>query len=414
VKAFTLALLLAGIVVPSDVDGAGPRGSAVAVMADPSSRAVPDAPQDDRPYRRSSPEPLEFRGAGREKPEPDVDEVVLGWFGPGDPGHPDFGDYWRGAVLAREQENAAGGYHGKPFRLEPAWSESPWKAGVVGVARLVNERGAWAVIGGVDGTTTHLAVQLALKGFFLLLSPGSTDVTADDANVPWLFSLSPSDAPVSLAIADAVSEASSGRPFAVVASTDHDAHAALVSVRRALAAKRLSAAGVVEFATAEPDFPGLAGRLLRAGAQVVVVLAPSTVAGRLVAAIRETGWTGTIVGGATLGRAAFARAAGTAADGVVAWVPAGAGPGAKAFAAAFAARWGDPPDEAACRGYDAVRLVAAAVRRAGLNRVRIRDTLRGLSPSPGACGRVRWNARGRNDDLVRPARWAAGRLVPVD
>jgi branched-chain amino acid transport system substrate-binding protein len=426
VKALALALVLVGPVILRDSGQPGPEGSAVilrdagqagpegSATADPSPRGRTDAAQDDEPYKKASPEPLEFRGPGRERPEPDVDEVVLGWFGPGDPGHPDFGDDWRGAVLALEQENAAGGYHGKPFRIEPAWSESPWKAGVVGVARLVNEGGAWAVIGGVDGTTTHLAVQLALKSNFLLLSPGSTDVTADDANVPWLFSLSPSDEPVSVAMADAVSEATSGGPFVVAASTDHDAHSALVWVRRALASKRLAPASVVEFATVEPDFAGLADRVLRERPRVLVVLAPATVAGRFVAAVREAGWTGTIVGGATVGRAAFARAAGAAADGVVAWVPADARAGGEAFAAAFQSRWGEPPDQAACHGYDAVRLVAAAVRQTGLNRARMRDAIRELSPWAGSCGRVRWNARGRNDDRVRPARWAAGRLVPVD
>jgi ABC-type branched-subunit amino acid transport system substrate-binding protein len=87
----------------------------------------------------------------------------LGWFGPGDPDHPEFGEFWRGATLALEQVNAAGGCRGRPFRLVPSWSASPWSAAVVDVARTVHERGAWAVIGGVDGTTTHLAVQLALK-----------------------------------------------------------------------------------------------------------------------------------------------------------------------------------------------------------------------------------------------------------
>jgi len=394
VKALALALLSGAVVL-------GPAGA-------------PGRDQDE-PYKKASAEPLDFRGPGREKPEPEVDEVLLGWFGPGDPSHPDFGDYWRGAVLALGQENAAGGYKGKPFRLEPAWSESPWKAGVVDVSRLVNQRGAWAVIGGVDGTTTHLAVQLALKSYFLLLSPGSTDVTADDANVPWLFSLSPSDPAIAGPLADVVAARAEAGPFVVAASTDHDAHAALAWVRRALAAKRLSPASVVEFATAEPDFLGLAAGVLQEHPRVLVVLAPSTLAGRLVAAVRAAGWTGTIVGGATLGRAAFARSAGAAADGVLAWVRVGAaGPGATGFAAAFAGRWGDPPDEAACRGYDAVRLVAAAVRRAGLNRARIRDAIRDLSPWPGACGEVRWNARGRNEDLVRPARWTGGRLIPAD
>ena len=152
--------------------------------------------------------PLEFRGPGRDAPEPDVKEVVLGFFGPGEADHPEYGEFWRGATLALEQENAAGGYRGKPFRLEAAWSESPWAAGILDVTRLVYDGGAWAVIGGVDGTTTHLAVQLALKSYFLLLSPGSTDVTADRANVPWLFSLPPSDARIAPVLAEAVAAAS--------------------------------------------------------------------------------------------------------------------------------------------------------------------------------------------------------------
>jgi branched-chain amino acid transport system substrate-binding protein len=410
VRSLALALLVVGTVSLGPADSPGCDGDA----GGPSGPVQAEVPRGAEPYKKASPEPLEFRGAGREEPEPDVDEVVLGWFGPGDPGHPEFGDYWRGALIALDEENAAGGYRGKPFRLEPAWSEIPWKAGVVDVARLVNERGAWAVIGGVDGTTTHLAVQLALKSHFLLLSPGSTDVTADDANVPWLFSLAPSDEAVSPAVADAVSGSASGGPFVVVASTDHDAHAALVSVRRALAAKRLSPASVVEFATADPDFPALAGRLLQERPIVLVVVAPSTVAGHVVAAVRGAGFAGTIVGGATLGRSAFARSAGAAADDVRAWAPADAGTGWGAFASGFDKRWGEPPDASAARGYDAVKLVAAAVRRAGLNRARIRDAIRELSPWPGVSGRVRWNARGRNDDPVRPARWTGGRLVPVD
>ena len=193
--------------------GARPcRATRIAVPADSSGPGQTEVPRNDKdkPYKQPSPEPLDFRGPGREEPEPDVDEVVLGWFGPGDPDHPDFGDLWRGATLALEQENAAGGYRGKPFRILPAWSENPWKAGIVDLTRLVYDRGAWAVIGGVDGTTTHLAVQIALKSHFLLLSPGSTDASADHANVPWLFSLPPSDERIAPVLADAIARAAAG------------------------------------------------------------------------------------------------------------------------------------------------------------------------------------------------------------
>jgi len=367
----------------------------------------PAAPE---PYKRTGDQPLDFRGPGREEPEPDVDEVVLGWFGPGEPDHPDFGDLWRGATLALAQENAAGGHHGKPFRLVPAWSASPWKAGIADLTRVVYDQHAWAVIGGVDGTTTHLAVQIALKSHFLLLSPGGTDVSADHANVPWLFSLPPSDEHIAPVLAEAIGANATGG-FVIVASTDHDSHAMLVALRRALGERRLAPAAVVEFAPLEADLPALAGRLKHEGPRLMVVLVPSTLAGRLVAAIRRSGYGGTIVGSAPAARSAFRRAAGAMAEGVIVPLVAESGPAWETFALAYETRWGQPPDEAAAHGYDAVRLVAAAVRDAGLNRVRIRDAVRSLAPWSGASGRVGWNALGRNDRPVVVGRWQDGRTV---
>ena len=380
----------------------------------PSASVSPgSSPQDPPvPYKPPSQVPLDFRGPGRDEPEPELSEVVLGWFGPGDPAHPEFGDFWRGAVVALEQENAAGGYRGKPFRLLPAWSESPWKAGIADLTRLVYDRHAWAVIGGVDGTTTHLAVQVALKSRFLLLSPGSTDASADHANVPWLFSLPPSDARIALALAEATAKAAAGGSVAVVAATDHDSHAALVALRRALGERRIALAALVEFAPApaSDDLPSLARSLLRGGPRVVVVLAPSLAAGRLVVAIRAAGYGGTIVGGAPAARTAFGRAAGEAAEGVIAPLLVEPGPAWEAVAQAYAERWGEPPDGAAAHSYDAVRLVAAAVREAGLNRARIRDAVRSLVPGSGVSGRVTWSPLGRNEGPLAIGAWKGGRL----
>lgn len=386
-------------------------GASLFVCPQPARGAWGAKPQDPSvPFKPPSQVPLDFRGPGREEPEPDVAEVVLGWFGPGDPAHPEFGDFWRGAVLALEEENATGGYRGKPFRLLPAWSESPWKAGIADLARLVYDRHAWAVIGGVDGATTHLAVQVALKSRFLLLSPGSTDASADHANVPWLFSLPPSDERIAPVLVEAIVKAAAGGPVAMVAATDHDSHAALVALRRALGARRVALAALVEFAPAPDDLPAVARRLLQGSPRVVVVLASSLAAGRLVVAIRGAGYEGTIVGGAPAARTAFGRAAGEEVEGVIAPLLVEPGPTSEAWGQAYAKRWGEPPDEAAAHGYDAVRLVVAAVREAGLNRARIRDAVRFLAPRSGATGPVTWSPLGRNERPPALGAWKGGRL----
>ena len=134
----------------------------------------------------------------------------------------------------------------------------------------------------------------------------------------------------------------------------------------------------------------------------MLVLAGSGAAGRLVAALRRAGFAGTIVGGAPLARERVPARRGRRGDGRAG--PAsrsGAGPAADAFARSYARRWGEAPDEAALRSYDAVRLVVAAVRRAGLNRARDpgrRARARALGRAPGAS--FDWDARGRNQQPV--------------
>ncbi|MHC4741697.1 MAG: hypothetical protein ACYS8Z_07290, partial [Planctomycetota bacterium] len=44
-----------------------------------------------------------------QRPEPDVEEVLIGYFGPTDPCHVRGGDMWRAACLAVEEANRAGG-----------------------------------------------------------------------------------------------------------------------------------------------------------------------------------------------------------------------------------------------------------------------------------------------------------------
>jgi len=383
----------------------------VLAAGDATGQEVP-APEEPAPWRPGEREPVDFRGPGRDAPEPDVAEVVLGWFGPAEPDHPEGGDFWRGATLALDEVNRAGGYEGKPFRLLAAWSDSPWAAGIVDVTRLVYDREVWALLGAISGASTHLAEQVALKSWVSLVSAGSTDDTTNEGHVPWLFSCLPSDVVQAPVLVDALEAAGAGEDFVVAAAAEHDAHAALVVMQRELAARRLTPRIVVEFDTTDLEAPDLARRLVEHGPQAVLLLAPAGPAGRVVVALRRAGFRGTVLGGATLARNAFVRAAGSAAEGVV--VPRLWEPSAKwdRFTRAYEESWGEPPDYAAGQAYDSVRLVADAVRRAGLNRARIRDALRNLSPWTGVTGVVRWDAVGRNGRPVGIARWAGGRLVP--
>ena len=124
--------------------------------------------------------PLEYAGPGREIPEPEnVAEVRIGYFGPDDPAHPEAGDLWCAASLAIEEANGEGGYQGRPFRLIARWSEDPWTGGAAHLTRMVYEDRVWAIVGGIDSASTHLAEQITTKAWLPLLCASSSDRTAN-------------------------------------------------------------------------------------------------------------------------------------------------------------------------------------------------------------------------------------------
>jgi branched-chain amino acid transport system substrate-binding protein len=356
----------------------------------------------------------EYVGPGREVPPPEgLTEVRIAWFGPADEDHSDWGDAWRGATIAIEEANAGGGHQGLPFRLLGAWSDSPWGSGVADLARLVQGQDVWAVVGGVDGATTHLAEQIVAKAHLPLVSPGNTDKSVNLTNVPWVFTCLPTDDAQAAAVGTAMIETLGSTPFATLATTDHDARAALGEFRAVLSRSRRAPVLHVDAQVGAGAVAAIeaASRIAKTPARAVLLIAPAREAARLAAALRRAGFDGSIYGGASLARRSFLAEAGSAAEGAV--VPLLYEPSSRwdAFAAAFVRRFGVVPDFLAGQTYDAVGLTIDAIRTAGLNRARILDALGTVSPWNGAAGTIAWDRTGRNTRPVRVAFVRAGRLV---
>jgi len=441
-----------------------------ATAGDPAPPAVPpaEAPEEAprTPYLDRRAEPMEYPGPGRDDLAPeDLTEVRIGWFGPSEPADPDTGDFWAGALLAVEEINKEGGISGLPVRLVPGWSESPWAGGVNRVVRMAYEDHVWAIVGSIDGAATHLAEQVVAKALVPLVSPGSTDKTVSFAGVPWMFTLLPGDDVQAAALAGWVSRQSRPRPVTLISATDHDSRAAAAEFRTAFSRAGIPFTADLQCAPDAADAAGVADQVLSLGGvpahtgsrsepdtrdggaaaspppsravtadnlhipcgpATVVILASPRASGRIASALRAAGYRGTILGGSNLARRAFIETAGAAdaatlasahdpTDGVV--FPLVHDPGSvrwDRFAQTFASRYSREPDFTAGAAYDAVRLTAEAARRAGLNRTRILDALRALSPWPGITGEIRFDNLGRN---IRPARLGTirqGKAVSLD
>jgi branched-chain amino acid transport system substrate-binding protein len=329
------------------------------------------------------------RSSAQEIPS-DLREVRIGYFGPDDPDHPIGGAIWKGTTLAVEESNAAGGYEGRPFRLVQDWDENPWSGGAASVVRMVYQENVWAVIGGIDGTSTHLAEQVVAKARLALIDPASTDRTVNSANVPWLFSCMPDDGVLMAAIGDALLASRGRDSFILASATDHDSRIMAEAFLSIVHRERSGPQRHLEFQSESYRLPGLAKQIAESGAEAVVVLAGASDSVALVRELRAAGAESVIFGGPSLGRDLASK-----------------------FGERFEARWSVAPDYAAYHAYDSTRLLVAAIRRAGLNRAQIRAALAELSPWKGVSGTIRWDEIGRNSRGARLAVIRNGQVLAV-
>lgn len=384
--------------------------------------ATPGRPEPHFDYRRHL---VEYAGPGPEEvPEIGTPEVRIGWFGPADPAHPTGGAMWEGALLAIEERNARGGAGGRPFRLLPKWSENPWGTGIQGVAELVFRERVCVVLGAPDSASAHLVEQIVAKAHVPFVNAVATEKSLNYVNLPWIFSLPPADPEIAAAIARELASSLEDAPedvgerrLALVSTDDHDSRQLARDILSAFGRTRAFPGRHAQLRAGEPDLAQALAPLVEWGPTTVLVLAGPLDSARIAQALRETG--ARLVFGPQAGRRAFLeelrsedRADGPGAQpGLgaepertappirgsfpVLWAADSAGEGARAFAARFRERFGRDPDYAAAYAYDAVNLVAAAVERAGLHRVRIRDALRELTPFAGVTGTIEWDPTAR-------------------
>jgi len=331
-------------------------------------------------------------------------EIRIAYFGPAEPEHPLGGSVWQGVALAAE-ENVAG----PPVRLIAIWDENPWTGGAGKLAKLIYQERTVALIGGIDGTSTHLAEQIVAKALLPQVDPASTDRTVNAAFVPWIFSVMPDDRNLMRVLVDGVLAGPGRQSALLISSTDHDSR--IMRREFFLAAdRRLRLRRAVEFSSAAT----VAAAIRDLEAEAVIVLAGPVDSAAAVRELRRLRGGLTIYCGPAAGSRTFLELAGEAAEGVLFPDPLEPSERAQDFARRFAARWGEPPDYLASHAYDAAALLIEAVRRAGPDREAIRDALRALSPWSGVSGRIEWDKLGRNTRKGRLSMIQNGRPQPYN
>ena len=390
------------------------------------------APDDLRPFSKFTvpyfeyyQDVVEYNGAARDLPDPDLkdlSEIRIGFLAPLYD-HPDavFGNRMlHGASMAIDDANAAGGYGGKPFRLITHNDYDNWQmssAATVGVSkdpaiwgaasndavRMVYDDKVWAMFGSISSESTHIALRLTLKAETPLVNSASTDPTIPETIIPWYFTDLQDDREQGYTLARHIYTELGLKRVAILRVNDRYGRFGVMKFRDA--SRRLGHPVVIEqkFLRGDTDFRHQLQVIEDSRVDGIVLWTDVGLAAMILKQMHELGMKQRVFG-------SHRTISGTASDELIKL----AGPAAENFEAVFPydptrtdtrwvefnaryeARFHEKPDHFASLAYDQMQILLGAICRAGLNKGRIRDSLTGTERFKGVTGDMVFDPNNKN------------------
>jgi branched-chain amino acid transport system substrate-binding protein len=314
----------------------------------------------------------------------------------------------RAAELAVQEINDAGGIDGRKLMLEIKDDGGNPEQAITVAQELRDDPRVVAVVGHVNSSTTLKAssVYNDPRGGVAAVSPTASSPELTQAG-PWTFRVSPSDLAYGPALAE-FGRARGYRRAAILYANDEYGR----GVSRSFASAFVRQGGQV-VGTDPYDAETVAGtgspepylrRALGRGMDALFIAGTADDAQAILPVVRRLGYTGPVLGadgllgveaaegiaeGTYIGAAFFADARQEA---------------AARFVAAFQEKYQLGANADAALGYDAVQVIAAALRQAGPNRARVREYLEGIGtrnpPVEGVTGTIRFDSAGDVPDKM--------------
>jgi len=394
--------------------GHNPPGPPAARSLKPYAGAPPDLRPFSKfttPYHEYYQDLVEYNGAARDVPDPDLkdlSEIRIGFLAPLYD-HPDqvLGNRMlNGARLAIDEANAAGGYCGKPFRLVihndydnwqlsnsaaegVAKDSAIWGAASNDAVRMIYDDKVWAMFGSISSESTHIALRLTLKGETPIVNSASTDPTIPETIIPWYFTDIQDDRVQGYTLARHIYSELGMKRVAILRVNDRYGRFGVLKFKDA--SRRLGHPVVIEqkFLRGDADYRHQLQVIQESRVDAIVLWTDIGPAAAILRQMRELGMKQRVFGSHRTIGDDLTRLAGSAAEGyeaVFPYDPTRSDPRWLEFNAHYDALYHEKPDHFAALAYDAMQVLLGAICKAGLNKGRIRDALTGTETYKGVTG----------------------------
>ncbi|HEV2469196.1 MAG TPA: ABC transporter substrate-binding protein [Candidatus Sulfotelmatobacter sp.] len=385
------------------------------------------APEDLRPFSKfTTPyyeyyqDLIEYNGAARDIPDPDLNslsEIRIGFLGPLGY-HPDeaMGNRMlNGAQMAIDEANAAGGYGGKPFHLItrndynnwqnniPSGGASKdseiWGAASNETVHLIYDDKVWAIFGSISSETTHIALRLTLKAETPIVNSASTDPTIPETIIPWYFTDIQDDRVQGYTLARHIYTELGIKRVGILRVNDRYGRFGVLKFKDA--SRRLGHPLVIEqkFLRLDTDYRRQLQVIQDSRVEAIVVWADIGQTAEILKEMRDLGMHQRVFGSHRTIGDELIKLAGSAAEGfeaVYPFDPTRNDPLWLDFVSRYEQKYGEKPDHFAALAYDQMRILLDAICRAGLNKGRIRDALTGLTAYKGVTGEMVFDPNCKN------------------
>lgn len=285
-------------------------------------------------------------------------------------------------LLEVDKINKAGGINGHKLEILIEDDQSDPKNAVTAVSKLLSE-GVIAIIGGtITPSSIAIKPEIAKAKIPQMAMAAGIPITA--APDEWVFRTAQSDAVAVQKVIDYMSKTMKIKKFAILSDQNSFGQSGTEELKKLAPKAGLEIVEVQSYKTEDTNMTAQLTKIKGTKAEALVVWGTNPGPAQAAKNMKELGITIPYIGSHGISNKTFITLAGTAAEGVVfpagkALVPSSA-KGAQAdvinkFMSDYKAKYKDNPNTFAGHAYDAINILAEALKTAGSNNDKLRDEI---------------------------------------